>query len=55
MKKENKSITELNWWKNKSTSRGLTKDHPILIRENDASTDRRVIKEKAEPVPKDPE
>jgi hypothetical protein len=27
----------------------------ILIRENDASTDRRVIKEKAEPVPKDPE
>ena len=46
MKKENKSITELNWWKNKSTSRGLTKDHPILIRENDASTDRRVIKEK---------
>ena len=55
MKKENKSITELNWWKNKSTSRGLPKDHPILIRENDASTDRRVIKEKAEPVLKDPE
>ena len=55
MKKENKSITELNWWKIQSTSRGLPKDHPILIRENDASTDRKVIKEKADPVPKDPE
>ena len=55
MKKENKSITELNWWKNKSTSRGLPKDHPILNRENDASTGRKVIKEKAEPVPKEPD
>ena len=53
MKNENKSITELDWWKNKSTSRGLPKDHPILIRENDASANRKVIKEKAEPASKD--
>tara|TARA_B100001179_G_C18278582_1_gene270019 strand:- start:78 stop:245 length:168 start_codon:yes stop_codon:yes gene_type:complete len=55
MKNENKSITELDWWKNKSTSRGLPKDHPFLNRENDANINRKVLKEKAEPVPKDPE
>ena len=51
MKKEYKTITEFDWWKNKSTSRGLPKDHPFLNRENDASTKREVIKEIADAEP----
>ena len=43
--KEYNFITESDWWKNKSNSRGLPKDHPFLNRENDASTKREVIKE----------
>ena len=43
--KEYNFITESDWWKNKSNSRGLPKGHPFLNRENDASTKREVIKE----------
>ena len=43
--KEYNFITESDWWKNKSNSRGLPKDHPFLNRENDASTKKEVIKE----------
>ncbi len=54
MKKEYKTITEFDWWKNKSTSRGLPKDHPFLNRENDVSISRKVIKEKADTAPENP-
>ena len=45
IKKKYKTITEFDWWKNKSNSRGLPKGHPFLNRENDARTKREVIKE----------
>ena len=47
IKKKYKTITEFDWWKNKSNSSGLPKDHPFLNRENDSSIRRKVIKEKA--------
>ena len=51
IKKEYKTITEFDWWKNKSNSSGLPKDHPFLNRENNANTKREVIKEIAETEP----
>ena len=49
--KEYNFITESDWWKNKSNSRGLPKDHPFLNRENNANTKREVIKELGDPEP----
>ena len=45
IKKKYKTITAFDWWKNKSYSKGLPKDHPFLNRENNANTKREVMKE----------
>lgn len=55
MQKRKKNITEFNWWKKKSTSKGLPKGHPFLDRENDIGNGRKVLKENndAPPAQKD--